>query len=895
VEAYPVDPGDERSGPRRDFEREPPTGVALSLTLATAAEPQNGAWVNGIGVNQGWSSTMTDKIPANYRVLGSSERKPRAGARRTGAADPKEVITVSLRLRRRTDAPALPDLADLAATRRGEKHYLSREDFAAHYGASSADIDRVVEFAKEHKFDVVESSVARRTVVLKGTVAQMSKAFAVDLGIYETPKEKYRGREGAVHVPAAIADIVEGVFGLDNRKMAEPQFKMHGLKATEASPGQATVPLTPPQVAQLYGFPTTPNAAGQTIGILEFDGGYNLSDVKLFYQSVGVPLPSITPVSIDGVPNNPNGSAAVETLLDIDVAGAAAPGAKIAVYFAPWSEQGWVDAVTTAVHDTVNRPSAISISYGWPELNTIENLTWSLAAIKAVSATFQEAAAMGVTVLVSAGDHGSDCGMGDGKAHVLYPGSDPYVTSCGGTSLSNVSGLNFTEHVWNDNDDEWITGGGVSDVFFPPNFPLPVWQGWANVPGSANDGHKARAIPDIAGNADGASGYVLYQNGASIGAVGGTSATAPLYAGLVALLNADFGEPVGYLNPNLYAMPYSYVYRDINDNISNARDGAPGYKSVAGWDACTGLGSVNGTALGNALRGVGLPVALAPLGANLVMTWKGIERDDRVFFSTFNGNTWTAQQQVPGIGSSAGPALTPYAGKLFMAWKGMNDDQGIYTTTFNGTTWAPQNLVTGIGSSVGPRLATLGNNVFMAWKGVEGDQRIFFSQFNGSSWTPQQFVPNVATSVGPAVVNFNGSIYMVWKGMNGDQGLWWSKFNGTSFAPQQQIAGVGSSEGPSLAVFNNTLYAVWKGIFGDQSLWYSSFNGTAWAPQKQIAGVASSVGPGIAVLNNALVACWKGELGDQGIWYSQFNGSTWTPQQKIPGVGTSPDLVDVAA
>ena len=97
-----------------------------------------------------------------------------------------------------------------------------------------------------------------------------------------------------------------------------------------------------------------------------------------------------------------------------------------------------------------------------------------LAAIKAVNATFQEAAAMGVRIMVSAGDHGSDCGMGDRKAHVLYPGSDPFVTSCGGTSLSDISGVNFTEHVWNDNDNDWLTGGGVSDVFFPRTFPSPL-------------------------------------------------------------------------------------------------------------------------------------------------------------------------------------------------------------------------------------------------------------------------------------------------------------------------------------------------------------------------------------------------------------------------------------
>ena len=270
------------------------------------------------------------------------------------------------------------------------------------------------------------------------------------MGFTKARKKNIAVGRAAIYVPADIVDIVEGVFGLDNRKMAEPQFKMNGKITRAASPGQATVPVTRLEVARLYGFPVSTNASSETIGILEFDGGYEPSDVQLFYNSVGVLLPPIADVSINGVTNNPNGSAAVETLLDIDVAGSGAPGAKIAVYFAEWSEQEWIDAVTTAIHDTVNKPSVISISYGWPERHSIDHLAWSLAAIKAVNATFQEAAAMGVTIMVSAGDHGSDCGLGDRKAHVLYPGSDPLVTSCGGTSISNISGLNFTEHVWNE-------------------------------------------------------------------------------------------------------------------------------------------------------------------------------------------------------------------------------------------------------------------------------------------------------------------------------------------------------------------------------------------------------------------------------------------------------------
>ena len=824
------------------------------------------------------------KIPTGYRRIQSSERRPAPGARLVGPADPHEMLTVTVSVRRRPDAPPLTDAAELAATPSGERRFLSREEFAEHYGASPADLDRVADFGRSHGLSVLETSVPKRTVLLSGTVEQMGRAFAVDLGRYESKDETYRGREGHVHIPDDLADIVEGVFGLDNRQMARPLFRVapeaaraaamgRAEELAEGAPMQATVPLTPPQVAALYNFPTTPNAAGQTIGLFEFGGGYKLADIQAFFNWLKLPMPAITSIGVDGATNSPGNPADVEVDLDIDVAGAAAPGAKIAVYFAPWTEQGWLDIVATAVHDAKNSPSVLSISWGWPEHKTY-GFTWTDGAMQAVSARFYEATLLGVSVLAASGDHGSTCGMGDGKQHVLYPASDPYVTACGGTTISNVSGATFTETTWPD------TGGGISDCF-----PLPVWQKYAHIPVSANDGHVGRGIPDIAGNADPSSGYQLYINGKPYGPVGGTSATAPLYAALVALLNANLHEPLGYLNPNLYAFAGPYVFRDIADNASNGA-----YKAVAGWDACTGFGSLHGVALLTALRGVGLPPALASFNGELYMVWKGMERDDRVFYSFFNGKNWAPQKQVRGIGSSTGAALAVFNKELFMAWKGVLGDERIFWTTFDGTTWAPQQVIPGMGSSTGPRLAVFNNKLYMVWKGVMGDQRIFWTTFNGLSWAPQAFVPNVATSVGPALAVFNNALYMVWKGWYGDQGLYWSKFTGAGWTPQKTISGVGSSEGPSLAVFQNALYAVWKGIFGDQSLWYSHFDGTTWAAQKQIPGVGSSVGPGAGEFNAALYAAWKGMLGDQRIWFSHFNGATWAAQQVGPG-STSPDLV----
>ncbi len=516
----------------------------------------------------------------------------------------------------------------------------------------------------------------------------MNEAFAVELKQYESPDENYRGREGPIHIPNELQNIVVGIFGLDNRKMARPLIKKVD---NTTSPSQNTSALTPPQVSKLYGFPNVPNLANQTIAIFEFGGGFNHTDINTYFNDLNIPVPSISVINVDGQGNNPgpvSDGYSVETNLDISVAGSAAPGAKLAVYFAPWTEQGWIDVVTTSIHDAVNKPSVISISYGWPEFGTFNGLTWTASNIENVSTTFQEAAAMGVTILVSSGDNGSSCGVPGGKAHVLYPGSDPYVTCVGGTTISNVNGTTFSENTWTP------TGGGISDVFQPP----PPWQAWANVPPSVNDRHRGRGVPDVAGNADPASGYVLQFNGQKIGPYGGTSAAAPMFAALISILNADLGEPLGYINPNLYAFAGNYVYRNIADNASNASGGAPGYNSVAGWNACTGFGSIVGISMENALRGVGLPPALVAFDNNLYMIWKGVERDDRVFFSSFNGNSWVPQRQVPGILSSTGVALAIFNNKLYMAWKGKLADEGIYYTSFNGTTWAPQQIVSGIGN-----------------------------------------------------------------------------------------------------------------------------------------------------------------------------------------------------
>ncbi len=770
-----------------------------------------------------------------------------------GPVNPSETFTVSVLVRRRPDAPPPPDVADLTKMPVGMRTHLTRAEFVARYGASKADLDAVEKFGLAHGLKVVESSGPQRTVIFSGTAKQMSEAFAVDLNRYETPEQTYRGLDGGVHVPAELADIVMGVFGLDNREIGRP-----ALAKAEAVPAGVTG-LTPPQVARLYDFPTSPTAAGQTIGIIEFAGGYKLTDVQAFFKGLGLPTPSITDVGVGGATNTPDSSNnTIENLLDIDVAGSVAPGARIVMYYAPNNEMGFMKILTTIQMDATNDPSVISISWTWGEPSWITSL----------SPLFQDLMTIGVTVFAASGDSGSGASP---NAGVNYPASDPWVTGTGGTTVENVSGSTFSQTTWSG------SGGGVSAIF-----PLPAYQVAAKVPPSVDPGHRVgRGVPDVAGNADPASGYPLILNGASAGNWGGTSAVAPLYAGLVALLNASLGERVGFLNTNLYAFAGPFVFRDITTGGNGAYNAGPG------WDACTGYGSIDGNDLLTALRGVGLPVALSAFDGKLYMAWKGEERDERIFFSDFNGSTWTPQRQVPGVGTNSGVALAVFEGKLYMAWKGEEEDQGIYWSSFNGTSWAAQKEVPGVASSTGPRIAVFNNALYMAWKGEEGDPGIYWSSFNGTNWAAQKVVPGVGTSVGPALAVYKNALYAAWKGEFGDQRLFYSHFNGSTWAPQQLIPG-NSSEGPSLAIFNNALYAAWKGEFGDQRLFYSHFNGSTWAPQQLIPG-NSSVGPGLSVFNNALYAAWKGENGDERIFYSHFNGSTWSPQQQVSGVGTSPD------
>jgi len=387
------------------------------------------------------------------------------------------------------------------------------------------------------------------------------------------------------------------VNGLDDRPVAKPKFRLrHGVLPHGSNTGVmphagSSISYTPQEIAQIYSFPSGPNTdgSGQCVAIIELGGGFRQADLDQYF---GAHAPVVTAVAVGkghnaptGDPNGPDG----EVMLDIEVVGAIAPKSQIAVYFAPNTNKGFIDAINAAVHDKTRKPSVISISWGGPE----DGGGFTPASLKSYHQAFQAAALLGVTVLVAAGDNGSSDGLsGD---HVDFPAADDLVTACGGTNLFSTDKKTIkNETVWNDKNGG-ATGGGVSKLVAVPNYQ----QG---LQAAKTDGSKAaltgRGVPDISGDADPATGYEVLVDGQTF-TIGGTSAVAPLMAGLVALLNQKLSKPVGPLNAVLYNLQKTgkNVCRDITEGDNGT------FSASAQWDACTGLGVVNGTALLGALQG----------------------------------------------------------------------------------------------------------------------------------------------------------------------------------------------------------------------------------------------------------------------------------------------------
>jgi len=484
---------------------------------------------------------------------------------------------------------------------------LTYDELEGTYGATASDVRLVSDTLGAYGLTVVHSDPGARSLHMGGTVSQMEQAFQVKLMKYTHPNGDFRGRTGYIHIPAELKDAIVGIFGLDARRMIDRKKPPTVRRDVNESLAPHRAWFFPSELAQHYQFPEG-DGTGQTIGILEFDGGYFEADLEKFCSIAKVPVPKVIPISVDHTSTSVRNDADVEVMMDVEIVAGICPKATIPVYFGKFTERGWIDILDTAIHDKVNMPSVISVSYGLAEGQNV----WTTAAMAAVNDAFKKAALLGITICISSGDDGSDAQVGDGYAHISFPGSSPYVLCIGGTNLSKSNG-SFVEVGWKDGDGLRADGGGASGGGVSVAFGPPSWQNDVSVH-SVNPGAKpGRVVPDVAAHAEtdgNSTGYFIVVEGQSA-RNGGTSAAAPLWASLIGRCNQQLGsQRVGYLTPLLYQSAGkgngsigSLGCNDITQG-NNTSAAIGGYTAASGYDAVTGWGSPNGTQLLAALKHV---------------------------------------------------------------------------------------------------------------------------------------------------------------------------------------------------------------------------------------------------------------------------------------------------
>lgn len=395
--------------------------------------------------------------------------------------------------------------------------------------------------------------------------------------------------------------------------IAKPHLKINNISTT----------FNPLQLATLYNFPKDLDGSNQIVGIIELGGGFNLSDITTYLTSLNIStIPNITSISIDGAINNLSDAveSIIEVILDIEVIIAIAPKAIIRVYFCPNSAQGYYNALNQSVLDGCK---IVSMSWGSAEIN------WSSSDLTSFNELFKNATLNNnVTFFAAAGDNGStDSTSGN---NVDFPASSPYVVGCGGTSLTtNDNILINSEIVWNNNSLISATGGGISKLFEQPIYQRLLSYGLSNF----------RGVPDVSGNANPNTGYVIYAQGKQI-IVGGTSAVSPLWSGLFCLINQSIGYSIGYIHPLLY--DNEGIFRDIIKG-NNGR-----YSTRIGWDPCSGLGSPNGQLLLNLIANKEL-LPVANFSGNVLLGHTPLT----VFFTDLSTNIPTSWTWFFGDGHSS--------------------------------------------------------------------------------------------------------------------------------------------------------------------------------------------------------------------------------------------------
>lgn len=589
---------------------------------------------------------------ANKKMKNLENRLPLPGSERprpkahvlVGPADEAQTLGVTVVLRRRPGAPALPDLNYWQNTPLRDQRVLTVTEYSALYGAHPDDLSTVSAHFAKLGMTVTEGHIGRRTLTLEGTIAQLNEVFGVELNQYDAPiarsrsrssigdvdarsagTQRHLGYDGPVHVPAALQGLVTAVVGLDNRCGG-------GAGGSSGSP-PSSQPLAVPTLAGYYNFPNL-KVPDQTVAVIAPSdpptaktprlSGYLSSDITTHYfpsLESSFPSYSTAPASLNDIGltvgsntySNSISSAqssnnfSQEVTQDISTSTTIAQGCTLNVYFTELSENGLLVCLNRILMpETEKQPTVVTCSFNFFGTDgSLGSPTDSSSAAYLMSEQFQQLASLGINVFLISQDEGSDAGDKDGKTHVVYPGSDPWATCVGGTVVGDVQTgppLTFEEWVWSDAGLASPVGGfgGASGGGASATFPIPPYQsaaGLTQITDSSNNNSSNRFVPDIAGMVS----YTGFFSNGSTYTFTGTSCAAPLYAGLFAVLRSALGISLGFLNPTLYQL--KSAFNDITTGNNDPADGsgAPYYVAAAGWDPCTGLGSIDGTKMLNGI------------------------------------------------------------------------------------------------------------------------------------------------------------------------------------------------------------------------------------------------------------------------------------------------------
>ena len=535
----------------------------------------------------------------SHTKLARTHRPLPAGSRRVGDVDPSDRIDVTIVL----TAPPLP------SPDRMPPKALSRADFVKTYGAAASDITKVENCLRSYGLKIEGVGPTRRSLRVSGTAAEMQAAFQAGLGIYESAAQgRFRARVGSVSPPREIAGLVQAVIGLDQRRVARRKTKSAANAVLKRPAARRTAPWTPADIEAHYNFPPG-DCAGQKIAIAEFGAplqsgeflppAYFPHDLTAFCKRQGRPKPKIRTVPINLAPLTEAQVRALpalgkkhvvfistEVMMDIEIIAGLCPAADISVYYATFDQKGWIDLVEKVSGD---RPAILSASYGMAE----DSPDWEPAAIHAINQALQAAAMLGITICVASGDDGSGCNMTDDRFHIEFPGSSPFVLAVGGTMLAPHEVVWWQSPGRRTLKESGSTGGGVSAIFRRPR-----WQ-TARIASLNPVSIAGRIVPDVAALA-GPPLYSLILNGKHDHS-GGTSASTPVWAALLARINAALpaARRRRFIPPLLYQDNVgTQAFTDIvaGENASHPNPGK-GYPAGPGFDAVSGWGVPDGKKL----------------------------------------------------------------------------------------------------------------------------------------------------------------------------------------------------------------------------------------------------------------------------------------------------------